>query len=83
MINSECENNIQSVKIQTRITAPAIFVYIQIKNPLIEHYKLSKNGFIQLMTIDHIQLSFYNRNCAMAISNDDIEISTVNDFMIV
>lgn len=77
----DAQTNVHSARIQIKISAPAIFVYIQLKNPNIEHYKLSKNGFIQLTTVDYVQISFFNRNCAMAFGSDDIDISTVNDFI--
>lgn len=77
----DARSNVHSAKIQIKISAPAIFVYIQLKNPHIEHYKLSKNGFIQMTTVDYVQISFFNRNCTMAFGTDDIDISTVNDFI--
>lgn len=76
------KTNIQMAKINIRVTAPAIFVYIKIMNPSIVQYRLSKNGFIQLKTQDTISIAFYNRNCAMAFGNDDIQISTVNQFIV-
>lgn len=77
----DAQTNLHSAKVQIKITAPAIFVYIQLKNQNIDHYKLSKNGFIQLTTIDYVQISFFNRNCAMAFGSDDISILTVNEFI--
>lgn len=77
----DAQTHIHSAKIQIKVSAPAIFVYIQLKNQNIEHYKLSKNGFIQLTKLDWVQISFFNKNCAMTFDNDDIDISTVNDFI--
>lgn len=83
IVNEQCDrkSDVYSADIQISVSAPAIFVYIQVKNEQIETYKLSKNGFIQLTSKDLVTISFYNRNCAMAFTNDDIQISTVNDFL--
>lgn len=83
IIKSDCDNESQigRARIQINITRPAIFVYVKVINPDIASYQLSKNGFIQLISIDYITISFYSRNCAMAISNNDIQILTVNEFL--
>lgn len=70
------------INIEITVTAPAIFVYVQIKHHQIESYELSKNGFIQLNPVDNTTILFQNRNCAMAISNDNVNILTVNQFII-
>lgn len=81
--NQHCDRKtgIHSANIEITVTAPAIFVYIKIKTPKIETYKFTKNGFIQLTSKDLVTISFNNRNCAMAFTNDDIQILTVNDFL--
>lgn len=81
--NEHCDAalSVSSAEIEITVTAPAIFVYVQLKSQQIESYKLSKNGFIQLTPKDLVTITYYNRNCAMAFTNDDIQILTVNDFL--
>lgn len=81
--NDRCDpkSGVYSADIEITVSAPAIFVYVQVTNQQIETYKLSKNGFIQLTSKSLVTISFYNRNCAMEFTNDDINILTVNNFL--
>lgn len=83
IVNEVCDSdtNLYSADIQISVSHPAVFVYIQIKNPKIKTYALSKNGFIQLSSIDSVAISFHKPNCAVAFAVDDLQILTVNEFL--
>lgn len=77
--NSETGHHETTVKVT--VTAPAVFVYIQIKHEEIHKFELSRNGFIQVKPIENLTISFSNPNCVLNIEEENIIILTVNDFV--
>lgn len=84
-MRNECDlkTQKQSVDVQIDSAAPAFFVYIQLNHPNIDAYELSKNGFIHLIPNDNFTISFMNKQCAIELNNNHINIMSVNDFIAV
>ncbi|XP_059621237.1 beta-mannosidase [Phlebotomus argentipes] len=79
--SNRCSFSVSQISLEVKARAPAIFVYIQINNPDIKSYSLSKNGYIQLEPIHMIRLEFANENCATTLQKRDIRILTINDYL--
>lgn len=72
----------QEMMLTVNVSAPAIFVYIQLHHPQIENYNLSKNGFIQIEPIENVNITITNPDCSVPVKPEHFRIQTVNDFMI-
>lgn len=68
--------------LEISITAPAIFVYVQMNHDQIHEYQFSKNGFIQTEPLVALDISYINPNCTFEINNNHFKVLTVNDFLI-
>jgi beta-mannosidase len=81
--HQRCAFNVSTVSLEIRANAPAIFVYLQLKDSAnIERYELSKNGFMQLEPINVVHMQFDNSGCGVELQATDFEVMTVNQFMV-
>uniref|UniRef100_A0A1L8DQR0 beta-mannosidase n=1 Tax=Nyssomyia neivai TaxID=330878 RepID=A0A1L8DQR0_9DIPT len=79
--STRCSFSVSQVSLEVKARAPAIFVYLQIYNPDILQYTLSKNGYLQLEPVQMIRLEFANENCSIQLMKRDIRILTLNDYL--
>jgi beta-mannosidase len=81
--HQRCTFNESTISLEIRANAPAIFVYIQLKDSAnIDRYELSKNGFMQLEPINVVHMTFENNLCGVELKETDFEMMTVNQFMV-
>lgn len=69
------------MNLKISVSAPAIFLYIQLHHPEIEKYHLSKNGFIQVDPVEYVNVTITNPNCSAVVQEEHFKIQTVNDHM--
>lgn len=79
-----CSYSVGNISLEIRIRAPAIFVQLELKttnkdNLVLKHF-FSRNGFIQTLPIQTINLEYENEDCLTEINVNDISVMTVNQF---
>ncbi|KAG5671762.1 hypothetical protein PVAND_001941 [Polypedilum vanderplanki] len=79
--SNKCENGKHRTSIEIKIDTPAVFVYITFNHKNIKKYRLSNNGFIQISSIQNVELAFDNPNCQWNITNDALNIKTLNKYL--
>lgn len=79
--SNKCEKGKHQISIEIKIDTPAVFVYITLNHENIKKYRLSKNGFIQVSPIQNVQLTFDNPNCQWNVTNDALNIKTLNKYL--
>jgi beta-mannosidase len=77
-----CEYNQSQISILSSIDSPAIFVYLALEHEFIEHYQFSNNGFIQVEPVKILQLNFENPDCMWEISESQLKVKTLNEYML-
>lgn len=76
--------NVTYVTLRSKVHFPAVFVYLQLNIPATIRHQFSTNGYMQTVPIRTIHLDFDNMNdCTQFnITNNDLFLMTVNQFMI-
>lgn len=78
---NKCTKNQHTVDVEVEIDFPAIFVSINLQHEKIKKFSVSKNGFIQVEPIQNVELSFVNPNCELVVTNENLVVNTLNEFM--
>lgn len=63
------------------MTAPALFVYVQVKHQNIDTYQLSKNGYIQINPVENFTITFLDSDCTLTFEEENIHVLSVNEFV--
>uniref|UniRef100_A0A182K9X7 beta-mannosidase n=1 Tax=Anopheles christyi TaxID=43041 RepID=A0A182K9X7_9DIPT len=77
-------NNLTSVSLEVSVSAPALFVYLQLtpENSTLKQCQFSRNGFLQFQPVRTVQLTCVDPGCRNKIQARDITVRTVNELLV-
>uniref|UniRef100_A0A182JII5 beta-mannosidase n=1 Tax=Anopheles atroparvus TaxID=41427 RepID=A0A182JII5_ANOAO len=76
-------SNLTSVSLEVSVSAPALFVYLQLtpENSTLKQCQFSANGFLQFQPVRTVQLTCVDPGCRNKIQARDITVRTVNELL--
>uniref|UniRef100_A0A182N1D7 beta-mannosidase n=1 Tax=Anopheles dirus TaxID=7168 RepID=A0A182N1D7_9DIPT len=77
-------SNLTSVSLEVSVSAPALFVYLQLtpENSTLKQCQFSRNGFLQFQPVRTVQLTCVDPGCRNKIQARDITVRTVNELLV-
>uniref|UniRef100_A0ABK8F080 beta-mannosidase n=1 Tax=Anopheles gambiae TaxID=7165 RepID=A0ABK8F080_ANOGA len=78
------QSNLTSVSLEVSVSAPALFVYLQLtpENSTLKQCQFSRNGFLQFQPVRTVQLTCVDPGCRNKIQARDITVRTVNELLV-